>query len=698
MKKLFAAPLLIVLFFTSINAQVNPYQHWTLLDQKYFAEIAGEASGDIALHNDIAMAGWERNRQPEEFNSTFPESEYMLKTLKSYGFTNAKIDRFPAQGKVWNGVKGTLWELTPIKQKLADFDEDGAMLASGSQNADVTAELVWVGEAKEKDFEGVDVTGKIVLSSAPVGQVHNIVVRKGAAGVISFYSPRPLIDPLQLPWSGISGGRRGDNQVQPKFGFEIPPREGYKLRDRLLRGEKITLHAVVESRMLDYEIEVPNCVIEGTDPNAGEVIFSAHLFEGYSKNGANDDMSGCVANMDVARTLKKLFDEGKLPRPKRSIRFIWAPEFSGTIPWCKANKQILDKTLCDINLDMVGLWLSKSGSFFCLERTTYGNPHYINDVMENYYRYVGETNKEVIHTRMDNTHNWIVSSNGSDDPFYYSIDTHYGSSDHEVFNDWGIQVPGVMMITWPDNYYHTSHDNPDKLDATQLKRVIAIAASAAYTIAGADDDMMLKIASEVLSNSTKRIGYQLSLGMDLVNNSNADDFLANAKKAITFIEGSYLNEKATLATVEELASDKKKAEEYIKTMDKMLAKVRESDLDLLNAQIKTIGAKFNIKKIEFPLSSLEKKAKTIVPKQTALVKESGYGGTGALIAKVPADMLKKIAPRAIADRNEMGRLCNGTNSLLDIKKLLDTEYNTESDLQAIMDYADVLKTAGLITY
>ncbi len=38
----------------------------------------------------------------------------------------------------------------------------------------------------------------------------------------------------------------------------------------------------------------------------------------------------------------------------------------------------------------------------------------------------------------------IVAPNGSEDPFYYSIETHYGSSDHMVFNNWGVQVPGIM--------------------------------------------------------------------------------------------------------------------------------------------------------------------------------------------------------------------------------------------------------------
>ena len=697
MKK--TALLFLFVFIISISAQVSPYHQWTLINGKYFDEIAGEASGDIALHHTIAMAGWERNRLADEFASNFWESDYVLKMLKSYGFANAKIDKFPAPGKVWDGIKGLLWEVSPKRQKLADFEEIGAMLASGSQNANVTAEVVWVGEAREKDFEGINVTGKIVLSSAPVGQLHNIAVKKGAVGVISFNSPRPLVDPLQIPWTGISG-RGGAQGQQSTFGFMLPPREGYRLRDRLFRGEKITVHAQVEAGMAEYDLEVPNCVIEGTDPEAGEIIFSAHLFEGYNKMGANDDISGCAAILDVARTLKTLFDEGRLPRPKRSIRFIWAPEFSGTIPWVKANKNLMDKTLCNINLDMVGLWLSKSGSFLCLERTTYGNPHYLNDVMENYYKFVGETNKEIIQNRATEDEKWIISSNGSNDPFYYAIETHYGASDHEVFNDWGVQVPGIMMITWPDNYYHTSHDNPDKLDATQLKRVIAIAAASAYTIASADDELMMKIGAEVVSNASRRIGYQLSRGLDLVNNANSDNFLNMVKKAVSFVEACYINEAATLNTVLELASDKKAGDEYIKSMNKSLEKIRDANLSLLEQQYKTIGARFGIKKIDLSLSDLEKKGKKIIPKQTQLVKENGYSGYQMAFAKLPADQAQKAMQRggAYFDRSEMSRLCDGKNSLLDIKKLLDAQNQKEADLQAIMDYAELLKAAKLIEY
>ena len=51
------------------------------------------------------------------------------------------------------------------------------MLAEDSESADVTAELVDVGEGtKESDYAGKDVKGKIVLVSASPGAVQDLAV------------------------------------------------------------------------------------------------------------------------------------------------------------------------------------------------------------------------------------------------------------------------------------------------------------------------------------------------------------------------------------------------------------------------------------------------------------------------------------------------------------------------------------------
>src|SRR5262245_11987083 len=55
-----------------------------------------------------------------------------------------------------------------------------------------------------------------------------------------------------------------------------------------------------------------------------------------------------------------------------------------------------------------------------------------------------------------------------------------GGSDHIVFQDHSVDVPCPMLIQWPDRYYHTSHDTPDKTDPASL----ALAVRCAATYAG----------------------------------------------------------------------------------------------------------------------------------------------------------------------------------------------------------------------
>ena len=70
----------------------------------------------------------------------------------------------------------------------------------------------------------------------------------------------------------------------------------------------------------------------GYKSGGGEIIISAHLFEGYGVQGANDNISGSAAILETARIISKLIADGRIERPKRSIRFIWVPEFSGQYP------------------------------------------------------------------------------------------------------------------------------------------------------------------------------------------------------------------------------------------------------------------------------------------------------------------------------------------------------------------------------
>ncbi len=725
-KRAVLAGALVVFLGAGIGAQVTPWLQWTLLPDNLMAEIVGEASGENAYHMVMETAGYDKDRTPEEFAGLFYETRFYLDKLKSYGFANAELVKFPG-GASWDASKGELWEVAPVRQKLASYLDMAAMLASGSNNSDVTAELVWVGGGRSDDLKGKDIAGKIVVTEGSASMVHALACVQGdAAGVISIQGTRPLFDPLQIGWASVGsmggrGGRGGGPGQAPaaatppkpaRFAFQIPPRDGEYLKRRLLANEKITVHAQVASATRETTMQNIVWTIAGTDANAGEVIFSAHLFEGYVKQGT-DDISGCATLVEIARTLKTLIDEGRVPKPKRTLRFIIGPEISGTGAWVKANKAVMDKTLCDINLDMVGEWLSRNQSFMCLMRTTYGNPHYVNDVMENYYRYIGEGNRERLQNRSNfyPVNHRVVAPTGADEPFYYSIETHYGASDHEVFNDWGVQVPGIMMIAWPDRWYHTSGDHVDKADPTQLKRAAIIGAAGAYTIAIADDDMAIRIASEIASNATGRLAHQLVRGLEALNTAKADTLEQAYKTARAYTEAAALNERDTLETVNQLAIDKKRVGDHVAALQKSIDQVAAANVSALDAHLKATAVRLKTTApVGLKLTDLEMRASKMIPKPTAKVKANGYRGYQDLINQVPAETRTKLFPMpamtaggrgrsgfgAMLDTQELSRLVNGRHSALDIKKMLDAQAERPADLQQVLNYLELLKAAGLV--
>jgi hypothetical protein len=353
---------------------------------------------------------------------------------------------------------------------------------------------------------------------------------------------------------------------------------------------------------------------------------------------------------------------------------------------------------------MVGLRLATSQAFFTVMRTTYGHPHYINDVMENYYRYVGEGSRERIQNRggAEDVPVRIVAPSGADEPCAYSIETHYGASDHEVFNDWGVGVPGIMMIAWPDQWYHTSGDTADKADPTQLKRAAAIGAAGAYTVAAADEAAAARIGSEVVSNAARRLGHQLVAALEALNASTAASFADDARYARGLVEAAVLNERETLATVLELAPKDPGLSGHVARLAKALDAAGAADLAALEAHRLAVAGRLGIKPVPIVPTELEKRAAKIVPRPTAKVKADGYRGYQKLLQAVPQAERAKF-PLAgkglvLASQPELQLLVNGKHSAVDILKMLDAQNERRSTLQAVLNYLEILKMAGLVEW
>lgn len=281
----------------------------------------------------------------------------------------------------------------------------------------------------------------------------------------------------------------------------------------------------------------------------------------------------------------------------------------------------------------------------------------------------------------------------------YYVGTDFGASDHAAFNDWSVGVPGLVLNTWPDQWYHTSGDRPDKIDPTQMKRATIITAASAYTIASADDRMAGQIAAEIVSNASSRIGHQLARGLDEIKTASADSFPAAGKKARGYIEAAAANERATMDSVRQLVSDPLKFGPYLESLKAAVASQEQGALRTFDENVRWTAGLLGVAAIPAKPTDLESRAAKIIPKPFLdKIRGGGYGGYQAAVQ----DALKSSGAEAQSLRriptDEIQLLCDGRNSALMIKKMLDVQNRQETPLEDVLQYLEVLKKAGLVDY
>jgi aminopeptidase YwaD len=498
----------------------------TLLSQQQMTAIINEVSGERAMHHVLELVPYQFVRPPSEYQSHFRESEVMAKFAREYGFSNVAIEDYPT-GQTYQPVVGELWTTTPKSVKMYDIHDIPESLASTNANGDISAELVNVGQGTTQDFAGKEVKDKFVLSLAPNGlaAIYNRAVEFGAIGVLGISAigagDRATDYANAIVWTTV-------NAKPNTAAWALSPKAAHELETLLSRGQKVTIRSITKSEQVPNKQEIVHAEIPGDGSTTQEVAIGGHLFESYIKQGANDDNSGCALTLEIGRAYLKLIAEGKLPRPKRTINFQWVQEISGTNAWFKAHPEKQKVIIGDLNFDMEGIRLTQSRSYWVLQRTPDTFPSYINDIAQSMMEYIADISRERVRYRRDGygASQPVESPNGSTDAFYIKIDKHYGSSDHVTYMQHGI--PAVMFITWPDMWYHSSQDTPDKQDPTQYKRAAAVGAGALAALASGTDEMAARILNENIGRGLSRMGESHTKGLG---------YLADATNAATLADG-----------------------------------------------------------------------------------------------------------------------------------------------------------------
>jgi len=483
----------------------------TLLSHDQMTAIINEVSGERAMHHILELVPYQRVRNPVEYEGHFRESEVMANFAREYGFDNVTIESF-AEGQAWQPTQGELWMTTPKSVKLYDIHDVALSLASLNANADISGELIDIGAGRPEDYDRLDLKGKFVLSAENVsglGQVYNQAVQAGAIGVIAINAigPQRALDyPDQIVSTSVN--------AQPgTVAWNASPRVARELKALLARGDNITMRSINKSVQVPTRSEVVHAEILGDGSTTQEVAIGGHLYEGVIKQGANDDNSGCALTLEIGRAYIKLIKEGKLPRPKRTINFQWLAEISGTNYWLNAHPDKAARIIGDLNFDMEGIRVGDSRSYWILQRTPDTFPSYINDIAQSNMEYIADISRERVRFRGNGylPSQAVESARGSKDAFYIKIDKHYGSSDHVTYMQHGI--PAVMFITWPDMWYHSSEDTPDKQDTTQYKRAAAVGLGSLAALADGSDTMAARIVNENLGRGLARMGESHTKGL-----------------------------------------------------------------------------------------------------------------------------------------------------------------------------------------
>jgi hypothetical protein len=507
-----------LLFCTNTLADVRD-----LIDEDVLSAIAREVSGEAAKRNLDTITLQHRMRSGAQFDVA---TQHIYDTLRHYGLDEVEFLNYAADGETMYGTQRSrplwvvesaqLWEVSEEGgrlqrvRKVGDWDAVPLSLAQDSLSADVTALLVDIGAGTDDaDYAGKDLGGKLVLtSSQPEAVAERAVGELGAVGIIS-YAPNQRSAWWKEDDRLVRWGHLDSFPETRTFGFMVSLGEARKLQSRLAAGEEVLFHASVEAGHRKGKYRFVTARIDGTDKADEEIHFTCHL--DHPRPGANDNASGCVSIMEVARALNALIDADILPRPSRSIRFLWPAEIEGSIMYLVEHDDP-SRIKANIHMDMVGGG-PVTKSVYRISGGPMSVPSFISDLAHEVGAFVND--QTLRFADGEDVAFPLAAPEGGKEPLLAQMEGISMGSDHDVFFEgtWGI--PGLYLHEWPDRYIHTNFDLAANLDPTKLKRSAFIGAASAWFLANMSDDDVPTVVELLLRNAISRsadvMGFRRSL-------------------------------------------------------------------------------------------------------------------------------------------------------------------------------------------
>ncbi len=465
-----------------------------------------ELSGERALESATHITQFYRSPGATGYHRA---TDFVADLLRSNNLDEVWVERYPLDGETqfMNVTMPLAWE--PISAELRIGSPTGRLLVSyetapsclpwwtpSTPDGGATLELVDVGTGERaEDYKDKEVQGKAVLirgTTRPTGFAHaaNLAMEHGAAGIITDYllyqtapfrTRESLPDPVQL--------LRMPSNLPSAWAIVVNYHAAEQLASLANQGS-VNIWADIQAKTFEGEAQNLLADISGTDEGGQIIQFVAHSTAG-TKPGANC-ASGPALMAEMGRVISALISSGRIPRPKRTIRFLINVEGHGTKHYIQNHRAEVERTIAAIALDSVGHDQEKCKSALLFYHSPDSVPTFINDY---YVSLMESTPKE---TR------WVFSE-GDRIPFVNFTDLPYTPwSDNHYYPAFG--VPSPLLMSWPDLYFHTDYLTADNLDPKVFRRCGITTALAALELAYAGPSEVQSIMRDVGNRSQFRLG------------------------------------------------------------------------------------------------------------------------------------------------------------------------------------------------
>ena len=507
-----------------------------------------------------------------------PEGDAVAGDPAAYHFDHPAIDTFDPTSPYYPSYMDQQWVIENKRTPAEEAINDRCHLATNSaftaakdtslataetpEGGAIIADVVDVGTVAGpssartwSNHPATSLAGKILFSStASNSTLMSLAAQQGAkavmsASALSSYSD-PVIDGVEVYPNNVRFSGRGSSSAAPlRINLNISREDVRFLTALCLKYDdtssfpQMKLFAV--GSFVPYSVAPETTTmlrtliveIKGSEKPDERIMEMAHVQE----PGAEDNASGVGQQLEMLRATKHLIDTGALPRPRRTMTFMWGKEMTMSALYKASHPAEYNKIVAAFSNDMVGADQATTGAVYVLDKMPDPSAQYAyqTDVLAGttpptptqflrapdthtlwgagslrWYPYTGhfltdlyfESGKlmEQSSTGFDTRYRLKPSpwEGGSDaQPFLWNTDTVDGVTVHHP-------IPALATFFFTDYTYHSSMDTMKALSADRLRDVGLMSGVFAYYRADADMKSAGETIDIVKAAADQRFGWE----------------------------------------------------------------------------------------------------------------------------------------------------------------------------------------------